>query len=162
MRRKNSYSTSIITGLFLIVILAALLAIYVYYAEAYTPKIYNTFYVNGKQFDISSVAITQKQLYHGLMNTTVTNSTLMLFVFPSTGNYPFWMYDTYSNLDIIWVNNSANGGTVVYVAYNTTPCDIESECAVYNPNAYANYVIETKAGFANENNITIGSKIIFK
>lgn len=123
---------------------------------------YKTFSVNNVTFNISSIAVTQSQLAHGLMNTTITNSTIMLFEFRTPGDYSFWMYDTDSNLDMIWVNYSAGIGKIVYIEKNATSCFVSSECAIYNPNATANYVIEAKAGFVNRNGIQLGEKITFR
>jgi uncharacterized membrane protein (UPF0127 family) len=121
------------------------------------------FSANGREFNISLIAANQLELETGLMNTTITNSTMMLFVFPSPGIYPFWMENTYSNLDIMWLNVSGDSGNVVYLARNTTSCVGKNEtwCMdnAYTPNAYANYVIEAKAGFAKTNNIGVGTRV---
>lgn len=127
-----------------------------------TGSNYKWFYVNGKEFDITYVVTSESQLMHGLMNTTITNSTTMLFEFGAPGDYPFWMYDTYSDLDIIWIDYGNAGGTVVYIAKNATNCFVKSECAVYDPGVVANYVIEAKAGFVGRNNISVGNRIVLR
>lgn len=97
----------------------------------------------------------------GLMNKTVTNSTFELFIFSDVSVYPFWMKNTYSPLDIIWVN----GTTVTYIV-NATPCSWysadQSNCAVYNSynQGYpADYVIEALSGFTNRTGLKVGDKI---
>lgn len=125
-----------------------------------------SFTVNNTTYKISAYALTQAQQAQGLMNTTVTNSTFMLFVFSSADVYPFWMKNTYSALDIIWIRFNASTGTgnVVYIA-NAVPCvnysKNQSSCIVYSPNAVANFVLEARAGFAKANNIGIGAKLRF-
>ena len=121
------------------------------------------FQVNGKEFDISLVAANQSSQEKGLMNMTIKNTTLMVFVFPSLGIYPFWMENTYSNLDIMWLNISGGSGTVAYLVSNAISCVGKStnwcEDNDYTPNTYANYVIEAKAGFAEANNISVGTVV---
>ncbi len=152
---------AIIALLMLFAILLSL-AIFTVYMSAGTLHPYKSFYLNGKGFNISYIAATQSQLLHGLMNTTITNSTIMLFEFPTPGVHPFWMYDTYANLDMIWVNYSTNSGTIVYIAQNATSCFILAKCLnqTYYPNVSSNYVIEAKSGFVVRNNISVGDKII--
>lgn len=122
---------------------------------------FSYFNVGSERFNITSWALNPAEWQHGLMNTTVTNSTIMIFEFGNEGVYSFWMYDTYSSLDIIWVNASGETGRVVYVAADAPTCADSETCAVYDPHAYANYVIEAKAGFAQRNNITVGTKVMF-
>ena len=121
------------------------------------------FTVNGKAFDISMVAANDSAREKGLMNATITNATMMVFVFPVSGIYPFWMENTYSNLDMIWLNVSGSTGKVVYLVQNATSCVGKTlgwcENSTYTPTADADYVIEAKAGFARANNITVGTAV---
>jgi uncharacterized membrane protein (UPF0127 family) len=121
------------------------------------------FTVNGKAFDISMVAANDSAREKGLMNATITNATMMIFVFPSLGSYPFWMENTYSNLDMMWLNVSGGSGSVVYLVRNAASCVGKGldwcESNTYYPTAEANYVIEAKAGFAESNNITVGTRV---
>ena len=117
--------------------------------------------VGGKSFSITLVESNSTSWERGLMNSSITNSTIMIFVFPKSSVYPFWMYDTYSNLDMIWLNVSGGAGEggigkVVYIQRNATSCFDRNECAIYTPSALANYVIEAKAGFAYRNGINTG------
>jgi uncharacterized membrane protein (UPF0127 family) len=130
-----------------------------YWPATFSPP--SSFTVNGKTFAITSAAVTDAQRQHGLMNTRVTNATIMLFVFPSFGDHPFWMYDTNTSLDMIWINATAGSGWVVYVVSDAQPCSEESACANYTPTQAANYVIEAKAGFSAANGISIGTTIQF-
>jgi len=97
------------------------------------------------------------------MNTKVTSNTTMLFAFPYSSNWAFWMYDTNTSLDMIWVNATGDSGLVVYVENGATPCfnSFGFGCATYTPSAPANYVIEAKAGFAAEYGITTGTTVEF-
>ena len=138
---------------------------WVHYAEAASPFADQTYQyqVDGREFNISLVAADQAAWTEGLMNATITNATMMVFVFPSPGIYPFWMENTYSNLDMMWLNVSGGKGAVVYLVRNATSCVGKGEgwCMdnQYVPTAYANYVIEAKAGFADANNVTVGTSV---
>ncbi len=130
------------------------------------PALQNTPNASGFTFanttyKFTYVATTPQEWQKGLMNYSVTNSTFELFVFPKVSIYPFWMYDTYYPLDIIWIN----GSRVTYVAH-AIPCSWYSpgqrDCMVYNnytDGHYANYVIEAHGGFANMTGLHIGSII---
>jgi uncharacterized membrane protein (UPF0127 family) len=122
----------------------------------------SSFSFGNATFRFTAYAVTEQQREHGLMNTTVTDSTLMLFVFPNASIYPFWMYDTYYPLDMIWVNTTANlsEGAVVYVAADAVPC-LSGNCTIYTPSAPADYVIEAGAGFAGAHGIRPGSRLRF-
>ncbi|MGI0100433.1 MAG: DUF192 domain-containing protein [Candidatus Micrarchaeaceae archaeon] len=151
----------------IIAIMAAIAVIYVAASFAGSAQqSMSAFAVNGNTYRISAYAYTQSQQEKGLMNSTVTNSTFMLFYFGKHGIYPFWMKDTYSQLDIIWLNYSAatHIARVVYMV-NATPCidydKSQANCAVYIPTAYSNYVLETKSGFVNSENISTGTELRF-
>jgi uncharacterized membrane protein (UPF0127 family) len=147
---------------------AALALVLVYLsAYAYVNYLYQgpsyLFQADGKSFRIDMVAADQQSWEKGLMNATITNATMMVFVFPVSGIYPFWMENTYSNLDMIWLNVSGSTGKVVYLVQNATSCVGKTlgwcENSTYTPTADADYVIEAKAGFARANNITVGTAV---
>jgi uncharacterized membrane protein (UPF0127 family) len=52
----------------------------------------------------------------------------------------------------------------VYIV-NATPCvsysQNQTDCKIYDPGANANYVLEAKAGFAEQSNLSVGSHIKF-
>ncbi|MDG6942449.1 MAG: DUF192 domain-containing protein [Nitrososphaerota archaeon] len=121
----------------------------------------SAFTFNGKTFDFNFTATTQSERESGLMNRMVTGATTMLFAFPTYGKWAFWMYDTNTSLDIIWVNATGDSGQVVYLVASVPPCYNSGTCAIYTPTAEANYVIEARGGFAAANGLTIGSKILF-
>jgi uncharacterized membrane protein (UPF0127 family) len=138
--------------------IAAILIFAKYFIIPATQTVPQSFTIGNRTYNFSAVAVTTAELEKGLMNATVTNKTFMLFIFQNRGIYPFWMYDTYSNLDIIWINGTAETGTVVYFV-NATPCinKPSADCPLYIPEKSANYVIETKAGF----DVKLGERIIF-
>jgi uncharacterized membrane protein (UPF0127 family) len=146
-----------------LVALAAVLAVLSYsvFPGSVTTGLPSKFTANGKTFSITYVASTEPEREHGLMSTKITNSTIMLFAWPSAGTYSFWMYQTNASLDIIWVSASNNTGRIVYEALGAPPCYDSASCVVYTPNSSANYALETKAGFAQANGLQVGTVLTF-
>jgi uncharacterized membrane protein (UPF0127 family) len=151
-----------------IVVVVVLVGAYVVYVASSGPgsvtnPVPSSFTVNGRTYSFTYTATNQAQREAGLMNKVVTYTTTMLFAFPYFDRWQFWMFDTPSSLDMIWVNATGNSGRVVYLVASAPPCltTNSNSCARYTPTAEANYVIEAKAGFAAANNITKGSTIQF-
>ncbi len=80
----------------------------------------------------------------------------MLFVFPKSEKYGFWMKDTLVPLDMFWLDE---GGKVVYIAQNVAT---SSYPAVFYPTAPGLYVLETVAGFAGAHGIATGTPLQLK
>jgi len=76
----------------------------------------------------------------------------MIFVFPASGDYPFWMKNTLIPLDMVWIDE---GKRVVHVSSNVPPCKADP-CPSYPPNAVARYVLETNAGVAAQHHLKNG------
>ncbi len=128
-----------------------------------TSGVPTSFTVNGKTYAFTYVATTEAERVAGLMNRQITNTTTMLFAFPSLVSQPFWMYQTNTSLDMIWVNASGDAGVVVYVQSDAAPCP-SLPCQTYPATGQAplaNYVIEAKAGFAAANGIRAGTPVQF-
>ena len=165
INRKVMYTTALS---FTFLIAVALISISLISIQKYTAlsQPQNTtaapsFSFNNHTYRFTYVASNLSEQQTGLMNITITSNTFELFVFPSAGIYPFWMKNTYSPLDIIWIN----GSTVTYIA-NATPCSWysanQAACIVYNnytEGHMADYVIETLLGFANRTGLKVGDKI---
>lgn len=82
----------------------------------------------------------------------------MLFFFPKSGEYPFWMKNTLIPLDIIWIDEQKK---IVYAGLNIQPCRADP-CTSYPPNAQAKYVLELPAGVAAKHHLTAGSVLRFE
>ncbi len=152
----------------LVIAVVALLVAYTVYESSYSPgsvtsPIPSRFTADGKTYQFTYVATTQAERQAGLMNRKVTNSTTMLFAFPYSSTWSFWMYDTNTSLDMIWVNATGDSGRVVHVVTSAQPCFNSGGlgCPTYTPSEEANYVIEAKAGFAEANGIAYGSSVTF-
>lgn len=66
----------------------------------------------------------------------------MLFIFPTTGEYAFWMKDMLVPIDIIWLSDT---GTIIGVEPSVAPSTYPE---AFRPPAPVRYVLETKAGNA--------------
>jgi len=82
----------------------------------------------------------------------------MIFLFPESGEYPFWMKNTLIPLDMIWIDDGKN---VVAIHHDVPPCKADP-CPSYPPHALAKYVLELAAGGAKQHNLVVGAKLRFE
>jgi uncharacterized membrane protein (UPF0127 family) len=82
----------------------------------------------------------------------------MIFIFPSSGLYPFWMKNTLIPLDMIWIDDAKR---IAHVATGVPPCKADP-CPSYSPGASARYVLEVAAGVATQHHLTAGSALNFE
>jgi uncharacterized membrane protein (UPF0127 family) len=75
----------------------------------------------------------------------------MLFVFPVSGPYGFWMKDMTFPIDIVWLDEMYR---IVYVKEQATP---ESYPQVFAPGVPARYVVELSSGFFAKNHLHAGN-----
>jgi uncharacterized membrane protein (UPF0127 family) len=109
----------------------------------------------------AEIATNAADQEHGLMfRTTLPPNRGMLFVFPQSGRYPFWMYHTLIPLDIVWMDASRK---VVFVSANTPPCQSEKtqDCPNYGGGEVSQYVLEMAAGQAAANGLKPGDRLQF-
>ncbi len=99
------------------------------------------------------IADTEPVRQRGLMfrNRMAPNEG-MVFVFPESGYYPFWMKNTLIPLDMLWLDGR---GRIVSIARSVPPCKADP-CPSYPPDANASYVIEVVAGFSREHGLKAG------
>jgi uncharacterized membrane protein (UPF0127 family) len=104
------------------------------------------------------IADTDELRQRGLMfRETLAPNEGMVFIFPETGDYPFWMKNTLIPLDMIWVDASRR---VVAIAHSVPPCKADP-CPSYPPNARSLYVVEVVAGFAKSHAVVVGDQLAF-
>lgn len=87
----------------------------------------------------------------------VPEGTGMLFLFPKSDEYAFWMKNTIVPLDMIWIDDQRR---VVHVEPNVPPCKADP-CPSYPPHAQAKYVLELGAGQAAKHRVVNGSTLTF-
>lgn len=102
----------------------------------------------------ASVADTALTRMVGLSNTPpLPPGVVKLFVFEQDGPQSIWMKDMRYPLDILWLDQS---GRVVHIVPDVSPDTYPNSFASPVP---ARYVIETRAGFATEQGIAVGTPV---
>lgn len=105
------------------------------------------------------VADTQGKRSKGLGGRqSLASDEGMLFVFPETGKYPFWMKGLGFPLDFIWIR----GDVVVDLTPNAQPSkpgQPDSALPIYQSKEDINKVLEVPAGTIERSNIKIGDTI---
>ena len=82
----------------------------------------------------------------------------MLFIFPKSDKYSFWMKDTLIALDIVWINQNKR---IVTIMPGILPCKTE-QCPVYAPGKDALYVLEVNSGVTIELGLKVGDHVFFE
>ena len=82
----------------------------------------------------------------------------MIFHFPETGEYAFWMKNTLIPLDMVWIDEAHR---IAHVAHDVPPCKADP-CPSYPPNARARYVLELAAGVAAKHHLKDGDALRFE
>jgi len=95
----------------------------------------------------------------GLMyRDQLPNDRGMIFLFPQSGDYPFWMKNTLIPLDMIWIDDQKK---IVHVAHDVPPCKADP-CPSFPPGGNAKYVLEVAAGVAARHNLANGQTLRFE
>lgn len=112
---------------------------------------------SGQQIPVHvEISDNPQKLEQGLMfRESLPEDDGMLFVFPQSGNYAFWMKNTLIPLDAVYLD--ANGTIVDIIQME--PC-ISDPCPNYVPDAEARYVLEVNKGFSERHGIAIGDRVI--
>lgn len=114
-----------------------------------------TLTIQGRQLN-ARISDTEQLRTIGLSGTPLLGSDeAMLFVFEKAGWYSFWMKDMLYPIDIIWLDQDK---TIVTIKHNATPQSFPGQ---FSPIAKSQYVVETVAGFAKENDVQIGDVVLF-
>ena len=82
----------------------------------------------------------------------------MVFLFPQTGSYPFWMKNTLIPLDMIWIDEQKR---VVHISPAVPPCKADP-CPSYDPGVFSRYVLEVAGGVAGRHHLATGQTIRFE
>lgn len=111
--------------------------------------------INNQQFNIE-IARTDAERQKGLMGrTSLDINAGMLFVFPSSDIYSFWMKETLIPLDIIFINNNK----IVELTSLQPQNPQDTLIPQYTPKNKANYVLELPAGTASKHNFQPGNPV---
>lgn len=86
---------------------------------------------------------------------SLPENSAMFFVFSDLDKYGIWMKDMNFPIDIIWLDEK---GVIVHIEHNVAP---ESYPRTFFPPEKSLYILETNAGFAHKNNLSVGNKLNF-
>jgi len=101
-----------------------------------------------------SVADTLSELIKGLSGTPyLPDDVVKLFAFGGTGYHSIWMKEMNYSIDIIWVDKEK---VIVHIERDVSPDTYPESFTTDIP---ALYVIETAAGFVEQNKIKLGDLI---
>lgn len=113
----------------------------------------NSIKISGKEI-VVEIADDDKERNQGLSGRkSLGKNEGMLFIFPLSAKYSFWMKDMNFALDIIWIDENKQ---VSAVSKNIVP---ETYPASFSPSDTVKYVLEVNAGWAEKNNIKEGDFI---
>lgn len=146
--QKNIFS-------FLLVIILLLAGFFLIsrYSSNLTPDQIKYVKVAGQSIRVE-LALDQAKQERGLSGRVqLKDNEGMLFVFETSGIYPFWMKDMNFPIDIIWINEERE---VVYIKKDARP---ELFPEIYDPNENAIYVLEVVSGFSEKNKLKEGDKV---
>lgn len=110
--------------------------------------------INDKEF-LLEVADEPKEWEKGLSGRVNLEGDGMIFIFPESDYYGFWMKDMRFSLDFVWVGES---GVIVDITENVSP---ETFPKVFYPSKPVKYVIEFPAGYVQKYKLTQGMRILF-
>jgi uncharacterized membrane protein (UPF0127 family) len=83
----------------------------------------------------------------------IADDTAMLFEFPASGRYCFWMKDMAFPIDMVWLDQNH---TIVHIKQNTQP---DTYPQTFCPDLPAKYVIELKAGTTGNAELAEGDTV---
>ncbi len=134
------------------------------------PDIYNQFLPNNQGLKKQQIKINNTVVSIEVADTAATRSrglsgreklatdSGMLFVYPETKIYRFWMKEMKFPLDMIFINN----GSVVDILKDVPAPELskkEQDLIIYQPKTPINMMLEVNAGFADKNQIKVGDGV---
>jgi len=106
----------------------------------------------------AELAVTDEERQLGLMFREKINPDQgMLFIFEEEGIHSFWMRNMRFSIDILWLDKDKR---IVHVERVVPPCK-ELPCPSYSSEYSAKYVLELKAGSADEHKLKMFDRLEF-
>ena len=109
----------------------------------------------GAEIRVEVVADPESRAQGLMYRPSLSPDRGMLFIFPETGFYPFWMKNTLIPLDMIWIDESLQ---IVSVARQVPPCQADP-CDSHSPSGNARYVLELAGGRAAQLGVEPGQSV---
>lgn len=113
--------------------------------------------VNNKKIQVE-VVNTEQSTALGLSGRESIGAEGMLFIFPNTQVRHFWMKEMLFPIDIIWIHQQKVVGITENVPFPSPGTPI-SQLPKYRSPESVEMVLEVPAGFAQQNNLTVGMTI---
>ncbi len=129
-------------------------------APAVSSQASSTATIDGRQFKLH-LAVNPIDQQKGLsVFDSLSQDEGMLFVFPTSSYYGFWMKDMKFPIDILWIQ----GDTLAGFQENALALDVKNpdNLPVYNPPEPVNEVLEINAGLAEKYGFKAGDKVFVK
>lgn len=113
--------------------------------------------INGHKLSVE-IADTEALRNQGLSGrTNLTQDSGMLFIFPTIGNYQFWMKEMKFPLDFVWIDKDS----IVDLTANVAPPQTSQETLpTFTSKFPFDKVIELNSGMIKSLNIKIGDKVL--
>lgn len=108
--------------------------------------------IKGKNYTVQ-VARTALSREKGLSETQKIPHDGMIFIFPDSGIYSFWMKDMNYPIDILWIDKNFQ---IIEMRENIYPGTYPE---VFTPEKESLYVLETQAGFVEKHNIKVNDTV---
>ena len=106
------------------------------------------------KLDVEIVS-TKEEVEQGLSGRiSMQEKEGMFFVFPSMGEYSFWMKDMNFPLDLVWISDE---GRVVSISSDVATSTYPKK--IFKNDAYAKYVLEMNAGTARKFGLFLGTSV---
>ncbi|HEX6067941.1 MAG TPA: DUF192 domain-containing protein [Nitrososphaera sp.] len=102
--------------------------------------------------------VAERQRWLTFRQDRLPLDTAMLIKYDMPDLYEIWMLNVEYNLDLIWFDQDGNA---VYIKKNVEPCGniLDQVSCTYKPTSKALYIVAGTAGFADEHDVDIGSKL---
>ena len=137
--------TKIVWAIFSVVFIGSL---FFWYSSSRNHRVIE---IKGKTFNVE-LARSPKKKSFGLSNREdIKDNRGMLFMFPKSDEYVFWMKNMEFDLDIIWIND----GKIVHIEKNVSHDSSE----LINPKVKADQVLEINSGISDKYNFEIGDEV---
>lgn len=114
---------------------------------------------NGKQVLAQVADSPGKQLVGLFFTKELQPDQAILLIYKEEDFHHLWTKDSHFPIDMIWMDRNR---TILHIQKDVPPCP-EDPCPVYGPEEpEALYVMQTAAGFVDENKLEPGMSMIYR